>query len=67
MQDGVNGYVVSENDGAHIAESIEAMYHMSEGDYRRMQQRCLQTVERFGRESVNRLMREIYQEKEELQ
>ena len=67
MQDGVNGYVVPENDGAHIAAAIEAMYHMSERDYRRMQQSCLQTVERFGREPVSRLMREIYQEKEESQ
>lgn len=67
MQDGVNGYVVPENDGAHIAKAIETMYHMPEGDYRRMQQSCLQTVERFGREPVSRLMREIYQEKEESQ
>ncbi len=67
MQDGVNGYVVRENDAPHIAAVIEAMYHMPEADYRRMQQSCLQTVERFGREPVSRLMRDIYQEKEESQ
>lgn len=65
MQDGVNGYVVRNNDADGTAEAIEKLYRLWKNDkesYGQMQQNCLKTAERFGSQSVNRKMREIYTE-----
>lgn len=66
MQDGVNGYVVWNNNAESMAEALNKLYLMWKNDtasYEDMRRQALKTAERFGSENVNETMRAVYLEK----
>jgi len=64
MKHAKNGYVVYENDPAHIAEAVKALYGLPAEAYEKLQAECVTTAEQFSKEVVGPQMRAIYQEAE---
>lgn len=62
MQDGVNGYVAWNNTTEEIANAIQTLYQLPKKEYVIMQQNCLETAKRFSSVQVNKTMRQIYKE-----
>ena len=62
MQDGVNGYVAWNNTTEEIANAIQTLYQLPKKEYEMMQQNCLETAKRFSSVQVNKTMRQIYKE-----
>ena len=62
MQDGVNGYVAWNNTVEEIANAIQTLYELPKKEYAIMQQNCLETAKRFSSVQVNKTMRQIYKE-----
>lgn len=64
MKDGINGYIVWNNNDIEMAEAIQKLYHLwkdDKGDYKKMQKNCLRTAQRFGSANVNQQMKLIYE------
>lgn len=60
MQDGINGYVVTEDSAHGFAEAIQKMKSLSKDEYLEMKKNCGLKAERFGLEETNLVMRRIY-------
>lgn len=62
MQDGVNGYVVWNNDVDGTAKAIKKLYQLSKNEYKVMQHNCIKTAKHFGSKQVRKKMKQIYEE-----